>query len=364
MAARYSASLEGSYQAHPSHMAVTKPLNINDADLSNGAIIIERPPSQPTDMSYFLQRLRLAEVCRSIIDRTPLASSTSTVPSYDDILAIDAEFDTFIKQIPPFLSMDSSGDNENNPTPLVDGADAHHHPPSLVVQAYMLNSLAHTQRCRLHLPYLTSSLTNSTFAYSRRACVDVVRKLIQIEKRLRRESHPFVLTRLRFDGLFLYGVFIAGVVLLMDACVHGGRTVSSLSEEEEEEETLRESEVVEAFCMLDDARGRSHTADKLFESLLLVFRKYKVKPPFAREFFRDRGPGAAGEGKGMCGGAENEEQEVSFGEVGVEVVGRSDDVESSDLLGQGNRKSTEGVDLFISELGQMLEGWMDVDMLV
>jgi hypothetical protein len=70
MAARYGGPSEGVYQTHPLHMMVNKPRNIDDAELVEGESDFEEPTTQSTSMSYFLQRLRLAEICRSIVDRS------------------------------------------------------------------------------------------------------------------------------------------------------------------------------------------------------------------------------------------------------------------------------------------------------
>ncbi|KNG85305.1 hypothetical protein ANOM_006451 [Aspergillus nomiae NRRL 13137] len=62
LAARYGGPGEGVYQANPRQTIVKKPRNINDLDLLDVGLHLDLPVSQPTEMSYFLQRLRLAEI--------------------------------------------------------------------------------------------------------------------------------------------------------------------------------------------------------------------------------------------------------------------------------------------------------------
>jgi hypothetical protein len=56
-------------------MVVKKPLNLNDEDLVDGMSQDQKPLSWPTVMSYPLQRIRIAEIMRSLIDRNALTMS-------------------------------------------------------------------------------------------------------------------------------------------------------------------------------------------------------------------------------------------------------------------------------------------------
>ncbi len=86
-------------------MLVKKPLNINDEDIMDGMSYIEQPLSQPTVMSYSLQRIRLFEISRSIVDRTPLIMAHTGSPSHDVVMDIDTELQLLIADIPPFFSI-------------------------------------------------------------------------------------------------------------------------------------------------------------------------------------------------------------------------------------------------------------------
>jgi hypothetical protein len=73
--ARFAAAVRGVYHCHPRQMAVKKPLNLNDEDLVDGMSQDQKPLSWPTVMSYPLQRIRIAEIMRSLIDRNALTMS-------------------------------------------------------------------------------------------------------------------------------------------------------------------------------------------------------------------------------------------------------------------------------------------------
>jgi hypothetical protein len=73
--ARFASAVRGVYHCHPRQMAVKKPLNLNDEDLVDRMSRDQKPLSWPTVMSYPLQRIRIAEIMRSLIDRNALTMS-------------------------------------------------------------------------------------------------------------------------------------------------------------------------------------------------------------------------------------------------------------------------------------------------
>jgi hypothetical protein len=258
MAARYGGPSEGVYQTHPLHMMVNKPRNIDDAELVEGESDFEEPTTQSTSMSYFLQRLRLAEICRSIVDHNLISTTGLGRPNYyTHIMAMDFELNQFISQMPQFFQLDSY-------EPFSNLSRAN----SVYIQAYMLNSHIHTQRCKLHLAYLTSGPSdNPAHAASRHTCLQSARHIIRAEQQLLGSGHSFVRIRLRLAAI-LYSVFMASIVLLMDACVNRPHSV--------QDEGL-DGDAAEALAILDDIRGHSLAAAKLLESLLQIVARYRAQ---------------------------------------------------------------------------------------
>jgi hypothetical protein len=245
------------YQANPRHMMVKKPRNINDVDLIDNMYLVELPISQPTEMSYSLQRIRLAEISRSIVDHNPMAVVSSSGPSYSvHVMAMDFELDRIMHDIPTFFRLDHYEGNPNSTS------------TDIFIQAYLLNSAIHTQRCKLHLWYLTSGPNNNpAYASSRETCLKSARQLIHAEVQLERAQHPFVLIRLRLSGI-LYGFFLAIIALLMDAYINGP---GSLQDE------IRHGDVVETLRIVEGARSHSRAAANLYESVMQVLAKYRVQ---------------------------------------------------------------------------------------
>ncbi|KAG9496997.1 hypothetical protein J7337_011786 [Fusarium musae] len=107
-------------------------------------------------MSYFLQRVRLAEVLRNFTDRVPLTNSSNPdVHSYDLVLEVDAAIEQFIQDLPPFLKF-NTGDLQQLP------ATEAHKSPGLIIQRHVMSVFVHGQRCKLHLPYLARGAVEPT----------------------------------------------------------------------------------------------------------------------------------------------------------------------------------------------------------
>ena len=241
-------------------MITKKPLNINDDDVFDGMSRVERPLSQPTGMSYSLQRIRLAEISRNIVDRTPLVAASLGRPSRDDVMEIDTELQMLANDIPPFFSMSQTELMQTWELSQEQAAD-------VCLQGYMVHFLLYAQWCKLHLPYFTRGFTDPLFASSRDMCVKIARLIVQAETNLDK-SGLGTAARFKFTGLLL-GVFMASVVLLMDLCINK----SSPNHEQQR------GEVSEAFRILEQAKNESETAAKFVGSLMLILRKHHVAPP-------------------------------------------------------------------------------------
>ncbi|KAI1077861.1 hypothetical protein F5B20DRAFT_550593 [Whalleya microplaca] len=259
LAARYGSPGDGVYQSNPRQMIVKKPRNINDVDLLDNGLNLDRPIFQPTEMSYFRQRIRLAEISRRIVDQyhDSMALTSSGGPSsHAQIMAMDAELDQMIHDIPPFFQLDKYEHARDLTT------------SGIFIQAYLLNSIIYTQQCKLHLGYLASKPNkNPTYASSRETCLKAARQILRAEAQLEHSQHVFVQIRLRLSGI-LHGVFMAGIVLLMDACING-----TTSQQDE----IYRGEAAEALRIIENARSHSVAAANLYESLTQVLAKHHAQ---------------------------------------------------------------------------------------
>lgn len=258
MLSRYAGPQEGAYSINLRHMATRKPWNVNDEDLYDGMKNIDKPLSEPTEMSYFLQRIRLGEMCRELVDRMPLGVTARDRSGHAEIVAVDAQFLKFLAEIPNFFKLEAA--ENTSQSPLTTG---------IIVQRYIIHSLVHSHRCKLHLPYLSKASSNSQYNYSREACLEAARQTIRTEKLLERESVQFVHARFRISGV-LQAVYIASIAFLLDMCFHNNRGLC---------DPKRKAELLEACGILEEARSHSPFTANLLESLDSIVQKYRLSLP-------------------------------------------------------------------------------------
>ncbi|KJR81438.1 uncharacterized protein SPSK_01018 [Sporothrix schenckii 1099-18] len=315
LAARNSGPGVGVYQTHPHMMRVREPRNMDDDQLGTASTdpIPGLPLDVPTDMSYLLQRVRLANIARGIVDRMPMVSSTQFVGGpasssaaaaallaqyRESALASDAELDAMLRDMPPFLRMETyeqagweaGVDGDDNKNSSSNTKNSHGRPHrSHFIQAFMLHSLIHTQRCKLHLSYLTSwrrqtgNYTSCVLKHpdparrpsvsaasttSRAVCIDAARQIIHAETQIRRRAagHPFVQSRL---SCVLYGVFLATIVLMIDLCADNGEDASSSPS------AVDTRAAFSAMQIVADARPYSPAAAELYTSLTQLLAKHR-----------------------------------------------------------------------------------------
>ncbi|KAJ5633691.1 hypothetical protein N7528_001533 [Penicillium herquei] len=253
---QYAGPQKGIYSINPRHMATNKPLNANDEDL--GSTNVNKPMDQPTSMSYSLQRIRLAELCREVTDKIPLESRYG-FSNYQHIRDIDAQICQIVNEMPSFFSLNNNSETATSSSP--------ENPPGVIIQRYVINSLIYALRCRLHLPYLSRAAAEPEYGYSRDACLKAARMVIRTERLLATERLPFGLARLRFTGV-IHCVCMATIVLLMDVCLH-----KSIQPEDDRE---RRAEIYNAFSVLEQAKGQSPFVEKILESFYAVLRRHKA----------------------------------------------------------------------------------------
>ena len=134
------------------------------------------------------------------------------------------------------------------------------------LQAYLLNMLIHSQRCRLHLAYLTSGpKDNPAYAASREMCLNSARRIIRGEMQFLHSQHPFVQVRLRL-AVILYGIFMASIILLMDVCVNRPFAL---------DDEIHEGDLANELRMIKDVRTYSLAAASLHESLSKIVTRHR-----------------------------------------------------------------------------------------
>ena len=252
---------KGTYSIDPRHMMTDKPINANDEDLVDGMARVGKPIDVPTSMSYCLQRIRLGEFCREITDSAPFGMLDPGTPDYEQTQQIDIKICEFAEKLPECFSLSFAPKNLRKTDPR--------RSTGINIQRYIFNFMIHTQRCRLHLPYLSRAAKDPAYESSRKACLEAARMVIRTEHQLSREMISFVLMRLKFSGM-IHCVCVAIIVLLIDFC---------LSSSQQEHDQERRGEILDAFGILEEAKGHLPFAKKLLESFKTVLRRRNISAP-------------------------------------------------------------------------------------
>lgn len=252
---------EGTYLIHPKHMRVNYPRHINDVDLDNGDKSRDPPLSKPTSMTYSLLRIRLAQICRTVVDDMPPSFSDWGSINYSTIILLDQKFEKFLRDIPSFFSLKIMGREQ--------GCDIDRQFPYMAFQRYILATSFHSRRFKLHQPFLcrvsSTNLSNRRHGHSRNVCLESARTVISINRQLQNDTTFPDSTHIRLTT-FLHALFLATAVLVMDLCINKALTTDS-----------QHLDVAEACNMLRAAKTSSPMASRFLKSLTDVLHKYRVQ---------------------------------------------------------------------------------------
>jgi hypothetical protein len=250
---------EGTYSINPRHIHVNKPMNVDDDDLF-GENVIDKPLSIPTEMSYFLVRTHGGEVCRVLADLVhPLASGVNSV-DYEEIVALERTTATITEKMPFYFQLDEESRKKTEPYLSKY--------PQLATQRYLLQQGLHCHRSRIHRPFLIRGSLDARFHFSRTACLESVRKSLEIRRLLNQEKRGAVLPIARLNFV-LYHIFMAALTLALDLCFNKSAT--------EAEDRVRRAELKEACLMLQESKTEMPAADRFLTPLMELLRKHKIQ---------------------------------------------------------------------------------------
>ncbi|KAI1073910.1 hypothetical protein F5B20DRAFT_596821 [Whalleya microplaca] len=263
--------LDGTYTIQPRHTAVAYPRNLNDNDLSQPhSAHTTYPLNTPTQMSCFLQRIRLSEISRRVIDARAPGSPDLELLDAARVRALDREFAAALAEMPPFLRFDA---------PVPPGA-----PPHLALQCALVLLGLHVRRARLHRPFLLHGTEDPRCADSRAQCLGSARTVILISAELLDGSLALGVGRGRGQvrggrggpltyrlGLVVGAMFMACTVLALNA----GLSASRAGRVDSDTET--HAELARACRALSAVGKKSAVAAGLVRSLRSVLRRYRVK---------------------------------------------------------------------------------------
>ena len=202
---------EGMYYLHVRHLNVELPRNVSDDELCMSGTSEATADSQPTGMTYFLQRVRLAHLCRRMADAVPVTTSSLVKMPYQNIIALDQDILRFLSTLPYFFRLDADSQNRARILESVY--------PNLGLLRYLITQAAHSRRCKLHQKFLLRQSTDPRYAYSREACLESARTVILSFEKLTDTGCSWnMVARM---GTAVHYLHLALVVFVMDLCCNG-----------------------------------------------------------------------------------------------------------------------------------------------
>ena len=270
--------LDGTYTVHPRFMNVKYPRNLNDNDLSLCEDTFTFPLNIPTQMSCFLQRIRLGEIIRSVVDARPPGQPDLDITEYHEVLALDRLFEQAISDFPPFLRVDA-------PIP----AGAHQH---LDLQRSIIHLGFYSRRARLHRPFLLQEYQKKQYQQSVSICLSSARTVMSIAARLLQKSlaiNASSVSDFNLDdrpttdspsyhrlGAVISHMFLACTVLALHAGLQSNTTPGS-GAIIPNTDTSSYPELGQACQLLSAAGRESPVAAGLVRGLVDVLRRYHFK---------------------------------------------------------------------------------------
>jgi hypothetical protein len=247
----------GTYVCHTSQMNVLPPSNLDDEDLTP-ASAFSRPLSEPTEMTYSIGKIELAQAIRELVDEACRSGLEVEEMGYDQILAFDRRFTEMLNGLPWFYSMDEASRRKS--------ASLEKERPYIAWQRNFIHFGFHTRLSRLHRPYLARGYKDPRYAYSRMICLRSARMVIEMEQQMRQLASGFNPDSARL-WIIVHHVFVATVTLVMDYVCH----------KEDPQAAERKREILNCYKTLERSQEDSAIARRGLAHLKQVMKDWMTK---------------------------------------------------------------------------------------
>ena len=246
-------------------MVVHEPLNVEDEDIDQTQRGL--PLSTPTKMSYSLCRLKLAVVCRQIVDETSFYHLHGQEVPYDKILELDRKLHAICAEIPSYFRFDQASRREFS--------TLYRDRPALAWQRALTHQGYHSRFCRLHRHYFVRGAKDPRYSYSHVVSLQSARKVLET-KRIMDEEEPIFKPHSSVIWAVMHHVFMAAVILLIDVCFNWDDLLAE----------KRKEEVLDACRMLSRAQQSSPIAREGINAMMGILRKHwrNEKRPISHGF--------------------------------------------------------------------------------
>ncbi|KKK14092.1 hypothetical protein P175DRAFT_0470906 [Aspergillus ochraceoroseus IBT 24754] len=243
---------EWTYLINPEFMHVEKPSNLDDTAIGMTPV---PPDTAPTDMTFFLERLKLAEACRSVVDGVSSAQLQGTELDYPKLLELDHELQQAQSEIPDVFRLDSTSRRRHSSLCAKR--------PTFAWQRSLLQQAYYSRFCRLHRPFFIRGARDPKYSYSHIICLQSARKVLEI-KRIMDEEEPRFAPSSSVIWSIMHHVFMAAVILLLDVCYNWDDLLAD----------KRREEVLEACRMLSRAQQSSSLVKEGINSMMSILQRH------------------------------------------------------------------------------------------
>jgi hypothetical protein len=252
-----SGPLEGTYSIHPQHIHTRKPQSFEEDEL-----VLNRDNHLPinpipTGMTFFLARIQLAELCRDMTDTVPGETSKAMTVPYEHVVTLDRRFTELLSNLPFFLRLDH---NSREQSRMLE--DIY---PRVPFMRHCLAMAIYSKRCRLHYRFLIRQGSDPRFTYSRDACIESARTVIQLFDEPLGVSGTAQMEKARM-GLVVHSTYLALLIMVMDLCVN--RNVP--------DDEARKLEVGSIMTRLERLKPISPLLSRCLDALENILLKYEI----------------------------------------------------------------------------------------
>jgi hypothetical protein len=188
-------------------MNVAYPSNVDD-EFMTPTSIENFPFTTPTSMTAFIYRVKMARLCRELVDAMPSLLLESQEPDYDLVLNFDSKFQSAAKDLPIFFQIDTAS--------IQASEEICRKYPDIAWQRIRIHFSLHTRLCRLHRPYHIEGSTNAKYAYSHIQCIRSAQTVLELRRQME-DGGGFKAAR---SWNIMEHVFLAALILAADISEH------------------------------------------------------------------------------------------------------------------------------------------------
>lgn len=246
---------EGVYTIHPQHMAVNKPSSVLGCATNGNEQPLPNVQIQQTDLSYFLLRIRLAEIGREFVDSCPLSRLSTHEHKQEKLHEYNAKLEEFQRNLPCHLALRKLGE-----IPELRG-EQH---SSFVFQSIHINCLIYIQRCIAHLRFPSFASADQRLSLSYDVCLGCARDIVSMQKVIR-SDYPWIIPRLGAN-ISLRALLLASNIFLLDVC--SGAEIRDLEGQR--------PDMLEAWRLLGEMQEDSNLIDQFLDFSSHMLKKYNV----------------------------------------------------------------------------------------